>query len=165
MIVMCSERKLWIISLKKLGASSKKMFSMNPIIHNIIKKTKFCFAVPRLRLAHWTVLQRGDDSMINVIFRSYWPYKQEYRGIKCMCTGIHRYIFLFWLESLTLWNFILSKDTRLVFTLCSSQLILPVISSFFLYNNRSVTAIFIIIFQTWEITFIFFLGYIYSREC
>lgn len=36
-IVMCSERKLWIIFLKKLGVSSKKMFCKNPSICNIIK--------------------------------------------------------------------------------------------------------------------------------
>lgn len=36
-IVMCSERNLWIIFLKKLGASSQKMFCKNPVICNIIK--------------------------------------------------------------------------------------------------------------------------------
>lgn len=44
--MMCAERKLWIIFLKKLGASSKKMWCKNPSICNIIKNQN-CFAVPR----------------------------------------------------------------------------------------------------------------------
>lgn len=55
-------------------------------------------------------------------------------------------VFLFWLESLTVSNFILSKDTGLVFTLYRLQFVLPTISNF--YYNRSVIAILKIIFQT-----------------